>query len=339
MVSEKSKPHTLIILFVSVVIIWMFVFIPPSYNAPKVTAADATTIKVLSYNIYHGNELTVDQHRQKVRSIAEYIKANQIEIAGLQEVSTRPEPDVSDMIIQELNAIGYPMEAALPETNVKGQFKNMVLSRYPILKSEMFPQNPCKKGICERFVVVAKIQSPIGEINFIDTHVHHNTPQNEDGNCQSMKQFYEIVKPYQSQPMTIMVGDFNAGLEGAKCPSIIQNTYSYTCEETNNCVQQKMIDWIFLPKTGSQLSQIWRIKDASFTLSDHFPVIALIRSLAPATKEGDLNKDGVVNIFDYNALLGSFGKTGRSGFEPADIIQNGVVDIYDFNALLQNFGK
>lgn len=53
----------------------------------------------------------------------------------------------------------------------------------------------------------------------------------------------------------------------------------------------------------------------------------------------DINADGIVNIFDYNMLLQSFGKTGAIDFDPADIIQNGVIDIYDFNELLQNFVK
>lgn len=37
----------------------------------------------------------------KIKKIAAYIKENQIEIAGLQEVSARPEPDVSDILDQE----------------------------------------------------------------------------------------------------------------------------------------------------------------------------------------------------------------------------------------------
>ncbi len=54
---------------------------------------------------------------------------------------------------------------------------------------------------------------------------------------------------------------------------------------------------------------------------------------------GDLNSDGKVDIFDYNILIGDFGKTGSNGFIPSDIDSNGKVDIFDFNILLGNFGK
>ncbi|MBI3576857.1 hypothetical protein HY086_02325 [Candidatus Gottesmanbacteria bacterium] len=52
----------------------------------------------------------------------------------------------------------------------------------------------------------------------------------------------------------------------------------------------------------------------------------------------DLNADGKVDIFDYNILVGNFGKTGAAGFTPADIDNNGKVDIFDYNILVGNFG-
>ncbi len=57
------------------------------------------------------------------------------------------------------------------------------------------------------------------------------------------------------------------------------------------------------------------------------------------TNSSDLNSDGKVDIFDFNILLGNFGKTGSNGFIPSDIDSNGKVDIFDFNLLLGNFGK
>lgn len=52
---------------------------------------------------------------------------------------------------------------------------------------------------------------------------------------------------------------------------------------------------------------------------------------------GDLNRDGRVNMFDYNILLTNYGKTGTPGFIPADIDKNGKVDIFDYNILLKYF--
>jgi len=54
-------------------------------------------------------------------------------------------------------------------------------------------------------------------------------------------------------------------------------------------------------------------------------------------KAGDIDKDGDIDIFDYNQLLTDFGKTG-SGLT-ADLDNNSKVDIFDYNTLLTNFGK
>lgn len=295
------------------------------------------SIKVMTYNIHHGDQLTIGGQREKIKKIAAYIKANNIEIAGLQEVSARPDPDVSDILDQELRAIGYPMFMALPPTHRDGQFKNVVISKYPILTTELFGQRPCGKTVCDRSVVVTQIQSPIGVIRFIDTHVHHG-----EDNCKAMKEFRDIVKPYQSDPMTIMVGDFNIEVHGkGTCDFTITGNYNHSCEQSNNCDYKANIDWILLPITGSQLSQVWRFRDTAFTESDHLPIISEIRLLNPPapSKQGDLDKDQDIDLFDYNLLLGAFGKTGSPGFDPADIIKNGTVDIFDFNALIENFGK
>lgn len=56
-------------------------------------------------------------------------------------------------------------------------------------------------------------------------------------------------------------------------------------------------------------------------------------------KQGDLNGDGKIDIFDYNTMVTNFGKTGSNGFTPADINKNGSVDIFDYNILIGNFGK
>jgi hypothetical protein len=52
---------------------------------------------------------------------------------------------------------------------------------------------------------------------------------------------------------------------------------------------------------------------------------------------GDINKDGVVNIFDYNILLQNFGATNCGNV--ADLNGDCVVNIFDYNVLLQNFGR
>jgi hypothetical protein len=52
----------------------------------------------------------------------------------------------------------------------------------------------------------------------------------------------------------------------------------------------------------------------------------------------DLDNNGKVDIFDYNILIGNFGKSGV-GASGGDINISGSVDIFDYNSVVGNFGK
>jgi len=52
------------------------------------------------------------------------------------------------------------------------------------------------------------------------------------------------------------------------------------------------------------------------------------------SKTGDLDHDGDVDIFDYNALIGKFGQYDCT----FNITGNCAIDIFDYNLLIQNFG-
>ena len=54
---------------------------------------------------------------------------------------------------------------------------------------------------------------------------------------------------------------------------------------------------------------------------------------------GDINRDGKVDIFDYNIFFSDFGQTGKLGFTASDINKDGKVDTVDYDILIVNFGK
>lgn len=58
---------------------------------------------------------------------------------------------------------------------------------------------------------------------------------------------------------------------------------------------------------------------------------------APIYINGDINRDGKVDLLDFNILLVDWGKTGNNLM--ADLDHNGVVDIYDFNQLMVYWQK
>lgn len=51
----------------------------------------------------------------------------------------------------------------------------------------------------------------------------------------------------------------------------------------------------------------------------------------------DINLDGKIDELDLTAFRKDFGKTGEPGFNRADQNRNGIIDIYDYNLLLPNF--
>jgi hypothetical protein len=79
----------------------------------------------------------------------------------------------------------------------------------------------------------------------------------------------------------------------------------------------------------------WKLVDSQY--SWHFTTPS--PSPIPTTTflPGDLDKNGKVDIFDYNTLVGNFGKTGSNLI--GDINNDGKVDIFDYNQLVGNFGK
>jgi hypothetical protein len=53
---------------------------------------------------------------------------------------------------------------------------------------------------------------------------------------------------------------------------------------------------------------------------------------------GDIDCNGVINIFDYNILVTNFGKTVPPN-TMGDLDNNGIINIFDYNILVTNFGR
>ena len=55
----------------------------------------------------------------------------------------------------------------------------------------------------------------------------------------------------------------------------------------------------------------------------------------PLVAPGDITGNGVVDLFDFNAIVVDWGSTGSS--LSSDLNRDGVVDILDFNILIVNW--
>ena len=70
--------------------------------------------------------------------------------------------------------------------------------------------------------------------------------------------------------------------------------------------------------------------------TDHYPLVSAVLSLT-----GDVNHDGIVDIYDAIVLAGAYSSVpGSSNWDPnADINRDNIVDIFDAILLASNFGR
>jgi hypothetical protein len=74
--------------------------------------------------------------------------------------------------------------------------------------------------------------------------------------------------------------------------------------------------------------------------SDNYLGVSTIVSpspLASPRKPGDVDYNSLVNIFDFNYLVGDFGQSGTN--LRSDFNNNNKIDLFDFNILVSNFNR
>jgi hypothetical protein len=85
------------------------------------------------------------------------------------------------------------------------------------------------------------------------------------------------------------------------------------------------------------------VVDANTTMvvrGDSLASLGLNSNPAAGIAAGDVNRDGSVNVLDFNILANNFGKNaGTNGWDQGDTNDDGNVNVTDFNAMANNFGK
>ena len=105
------------------------------------------------------------------------------------------------------------------------------------------------------------------------------------------------------------------------------------------------IPWIsFVQPTDDYTDNTARFFYSHYNLSVHWPGFRCLNSIKWVSLEisdgslpGDINNDGVVDVYDLNLLLAAWGQTGPPGWIPADINGDGIVNIEDLSIMLANW--
>lgn len=313
-----------------------------SSSTTTIRANTTGTLKVLSYNV----EVTSESGPLRpgvARAIAYLIKDGGYDVALLQEVQ-RPSTngwstiDEALEIQKELTAAGYSMYLDYSNythsTAPDYEYRSLVIfSRYPLTG---------QRDASVARSLGAEIDTQFGKIWVFSIH----QPTGQDGKCERYNKYLTQLEKYAGN-IRIFAGDFNFDVRNSCVNNKLAPQYVFSCTDAGGKVSHKclpsfmsgMLDAIGASTAGSVTMR--ESQTIQYNLSDHLAVSATIELpiVQSETKQGDLDRDGDVDIFDYNSVLDSFGKTGTAGFHPADIIKDGKIDVFDYNALLQNFQK
>jgi len=167
-----------------------------------------TDLRVLTLNIWN----RLGPWEERLVAIRETLAAEAPDIIGLQEVITTPFGDELDQGKAIAAGLGY--EVAFGRSHGEGfSFGNGVLSRWPIVRSEVFAL-PGGEETEPRSLLCAEIDAPFGRLAFFVTHLAWRFHEGAVRQAQAVA-CAEKVASWSARGglPSILVGDFNADPE------------------------------------------------------------------------------------------------------------------------------
>ena len=156
------------------------------------------TIRIGSYNIKHAAEANLN-----LKTIAKVINESNLDIVGVQEVDFRTKRSNGiDQPRMLAEAAGMPYYVFVRGIDYQGgQYGTLILSKYPIVSSEVIPlESWDKEG---RALGHAVIDVNGFQFDFFNTHLSY-----EDKNLRQL-QFFEVSEKTDLCKNFILTGDFN----------------------------------------------------------------------------------------------------------------------------------
>jgi endonuclease/exonuclease/phosphatase family metal-dependent hydrolase len=242
-----------------------------------VAAEEPLTIRILSYNVHHGEGT---DGKLDLARIAKVIEAAKPDLVALQEVDVLAERTDKVDQAHELGrltklhvAFGSSMEFQ------GGQYGNAVLSRWPIVSSKVHPLPRFGDGE-PRSVFVCEIDLPDREEHLPVFATHFGFHAGTHERLASVETIAEIVKAMPSRP-ALLAGDFN-DLPESKPLEKLAETWKLANEKPMPTVPvtepNKQIDFVlFRPAERWRTVGVTVLEEA--VASDHRPILAEVELL------------------------------------------------------------
>lgn len=326
----------------------------PLNSCTKQAKQSPSDINVVTYNIGDDNDSCEKcSAGQRIGALKDLMERNYADIIALQEL------DIADLNKHHVPTLRAELQAVLElfqgyniiyrghadgEFVEKGKpnqgysYGNALITKLPVRKesyAEYYLDKHPGDGQAQRYFFSIIVDTPQGPVRIYN--IHTRAAESGWGVTEAAKFLARTAANEKDLPF-IVLGDFNQNMPNIQSqlgdPQYGLNI-AFGCTNAALCYSGG-IDLLF-PNNKIELLNRCRgsAQSNGLTISGpHVPVYGTFRLMKPIVS-ADLDGNGTVDIFDYNMLLGEFGKTGSPGFHPADIIKNGSVDIFDYNELLK----
>lgn len=304
-------------------------FAPTASTLDTAHAAEPLTVKAFTYNIlgsFSGSDGKCGEGT-RVRTIAQYVHDNDIEVVFLQEAGC------SRVLAAAWGKLAGTQIDYIETSYINKQLA--ILSKLPMERSSaggiIREDSPVFAG--DRRTQSVRIKKNNQYIRLFNIH-----PQNF---CNSATPILSFIEKFNAENVPgIIGGDYNSGNGNIPvCVPDIDQRLVRDCTATGVCLGG--IDHVWAKSSQSLVANVVEFKrhskDGIFKgMSDHEPVEAVVRfeprAADPAVR-GDFNGDGVVTLLDHT-LFTPVLHTSNSRFALTGTDGN-YIDLYDYNELLK----
>lgn len=281
-----------------------------------VSAEDPAQIRVLSYNIHHGQG--IDQ-KLDLQRIAGVIKSVSPDLVALQEVDQKAKRSGSvdqPAELARLTKMQFVFGGNIPLQG--GEYGNTVLSRWPIVHSTNTALPNHADGE-QRGVLRTTIRSRAAEIDFWATHFDHRRDPSE--RLASAEQINALVA-HTNRP-AILAGDIN-DTRGSGVLRTLQQHWSIAGDSEQPTIPvgdpTRQIDFIFVrPKQRWRVIRTEVLEEA--VASDHRAIVAVLELLPDAQQSARLPQDQPLLYRDADGEIRTASTKGQWEARRAEILR------------------
>lgn len=243
--------------------------------------ADATTLRVMTYNIHHGEGM---DGKVDIERIAKLIRDSKADIVALQEVDRGVERTKKiDMMTMLADMTGLTYAFGKNIDFQGGDYGNGILTRFPIIEERNLHYTMIREGE-QRGLLQLVLDVRGQEIVVMNTHIDYR--QDDSERVLNVGELREAAKRYR--PRAVLVcGDFN-DLPTSKTINLMKEDFVDAWEAVGQgdgftyptATPEKRIDYIFVSKqttSGSVVIRPIAARVLQSDASDHLPVLVEFR--------------------------------------------------------------